>query len=172
MESPGIKEILEIHQKTILDTVKRIIKNQSLVDDIVQDANIKIYNYLNEKESPQSLKAWIKTISKNTAYDHLRKVKRDQTLLEKANTSFKHSNSVNSAQTPEKELLTQEMITDFKAEFDTLDAETKKIFVLRHQGYSYQEIAEKTSISLGKVKTKIFRGRKKLMENLSEKGVL
>ena len=36
------------------------------------------------------------------------------------------------------------------------------------QGYKYKEIAESLDISIGTVKSRIFFGRKKLMENLKD----
>ncbi|MFC0274422.1 RNA polymerase sigma factor [Metabacillus herbersteinensis] len=174
MENPNITIIIENHRTRIEKTIKKMIKNPSLVDDIVQDATIKVYTYFQDHthEVPQNLEAWVTTISKNTAYDHLRKLKRNQNILSTAQESFKQNLTQPHSDDPERAMISKEMISEVKEVFHILDQETKDIFILRNQGLSYQEIAKLKKLSLGKVKTKIFRGRKKMMDYLLEKGVL
>jgi RNA polymerase sigma-70 factor (ECF subfamily) len=84
---------------------------------------------------------------------------------------YKHHISINT-ETPERAFLSKEMIGEVKEVFQTLDQETKNILILRNQGRSYEEIAASLKISLAKVKTRVFRGRKKLMDALKSRGVL
>jgi RNA polymerase sigma-70 factor (ECF subfamily) len=142
------------------------------VDDIVQDASIKIYSYFQKKdyELPKNIEAWVTIITKNTAYDHLRKLKRLQDIHQNVSETYQHHDQ--SIDTPEKTILSKEKIQDINEVFHLLDEETKEIFILRNKGYSYQDIAKMKKLSLGKVKTKIFRGRKKMMDYLIAKGVL
>ncbi|OAS86200.1 MULTISPECIES: RNA polymerase sigma factor [Metabacillus] len=172
MDTQNISQIIEEHRSKIIKTTKNIIKNPSLVDDIVQDASIKIYSYFQKKdyELPKNIEAWVTIITKNTAYDHLRKLKRHQDIHQNVSETFQHHDQ--SIDTPEKTILSKEKIKDINEVFHLLDEETKEIFILRNKGYSYQDIAKMKKLSLGKVKTKIFRGRKKMMDYLIAKGVL
>ncbi|MBO1513613.1 RNA polymerase sigma factor [Metabacillus bambusae] len=172
MDTQSISQIIEEHRSKIIKTTKNIIKNPSLVDDIVQDASIKIYSYFQKKdyELPKNIEAWVTIITKNTAYDHLRKLKRHQDIHQNVSEAYQHHDQ--SIDTPEKTILSKEKIKDINEVFHLLDEETKEIFILRNKGYSYQDIAKMKKLSLGKVKTKIFRGRKKMMDYLIVKGVL
>ncbi|MGM7724416.1 RNA polymerase sigma factor [Metabacillus sp. Hm71] len=173
MDKQSISQILEANRAKIIKTTKNIIKNPSLVDDIVQDASLKIYTYFQKKDYvlPKNLEAWVTIITKNTAYDHLRKLKRQQDLQQNMNETFQSQRPLGS-EIPENTLLSKEKIQHINEVFHLLDEETKEIFILRNNGYSYQEISKMKKLSLGKVKTKIFRGRKKMMDHLIEKGVL
>ncbi|KKI92217.1 hypothetical protein WQ54_10355 [Bacillus sp. SA1-12] len=173
MDKQSISNILEANRSKIIKITKNIIKNPSLVDDIVQDASLKIYTYFQKKDYvlPKNLEAWVTIITKNTAYDHLRKLKRQQDLQQNINEMYQ-SHYPQGSEIPENTLLTREKIQYINEVFHLLDEETQEIFILRNKGYSYQEISKKKKLSLGKVKTKIFRGRKKMMDHLIEKGVL
>jgi RNA polymerase sigma-70 factor (ECF subfamily) len=172
VDKKSITEIIEANRSKIIKTTKNIIKNPSLVDDIVQDASIKIYTYFQKKdyEVPKNIEAWVTIITKNTAYDHLRKLKRQQDIHQNVSDTYQHHEQ--STETPERALLSKEQIQNINEVFHLLDEETKEIFILRNKGYSYQDISKIKKLSLGKVKTKIFRGRKKMMDYLTEKGVL
>ncbi|MDQ0232488.1 RNA polymerase sigma factor [Metabacillus malikii] len=172
MDKESIADIIEKHRSKIIKVTKNIIKNPSLVDDIVQDASIKIYTYFqkHEYEIPKNIEAWVTILTKNTAYDHLRKIKRQQEIIQNSGEST-HNHEF-TTDTPEKQLLSKEQIHQINEVFSLLDKETREILILRNQGYSYNEISKLKKLSLGKVKTKIFRGRKKMMDHLMEKGVL
>lgn len=169
----NVEKLIEAHRPRMERTIRKLIKNPSLVDDILQDASIKIFRYFSDKEReyPENIEAWITILSKNTTYDHLRKMKRNQDKVLHVSEEYKHHISIDT-ETPERAFLSKEMIGEVKEVFQTLDQETKNILILRNQGRSYEEIAASLKISLAKVKTRVFRGRKKLMDALKSKGVL
>lgn len=173
MDTVTVEKLIETHRPRMEKTIRKLIKNPSLVDDILQDASIKIFRYFTEKERefPENIEAWVTILSKNTTYDHLRKMKRNQDTVQHVSDEYKHQINVE-PETPEKAFLSKEMIGEVKEAFQTLDQETRDILILRNQGRSYEEIAAALKISLAKVKTRVFRGRKKLMDALKSKGVL
>ncbi|MEK3805384.1 RNA polymerase sigma factor [Metabacillus sp. SLBN-84] len=169
----NVEKLIETHRPRMERTIRKIIKNPSLADDIFQDASIKIFRYFSDstKALPENMEAWITILSKNTAYDHLRKLKRTQDAVSHASEELKRHGSMDS-ETPERAFLSKEMMLEVKEVFQSLDQETKNILILRNQGHSYDEIASVLNITLAKVKTRVFRGRKKLLEALKSKGVL
>lgn len=173
MDTVNVEKLIETHRPRMEKTIRKLIKNPSLVDDILQDASIKIFRYFTEKERefPENIEAWITILSKNTTYDHLRKMKRNQDTVQHVSDEYKHQINAE-PETPEKAFLSKEMIGEVKEAFQILDQETRDILILRNQGKSYEEIAAALKISLAKVKTRVFRGRKKLMDALKSKGVL
>ncbi|MFS0881974.1 RNA polymerase sigma factor [Metabacillus niabensis] len=171
MDKETITQLIETHRAKIIKVTKNIIKNPSLVEDIVQDASIKIYTYFQKRdyEIPKNIEAWVTILTKNTAYDHLRKLKRHQEVHQQVSDGYQQEKTLD---TPERQLISKEQVQHINQVFHLLDEETREIFILRNKGYSYQEIAQLKNLSLGKVKTKIFRGRKKMMDHLIDKGVL
>jgi len=59
-------------------------------------------------------------------------------------------------------------VKDINKQIDLLGEEYKEPFEMHFQGYKYKEIADKLSIPIGTVKSRIFIARKKLMEVLPE----
>ena len=51
---------------------------------------------------------------------------------------------------------------------DQLEDEFRIPLKMHHEGYKYKEIAEKLSLNIGTVKSRIFFSRKKLMERLKD----
>ena len=168
MEDSKIEEILNDNSYIIKRTVKNLIKNPSYIDDAVQEAKIKIYKSLVNKDSPKDLKSWISVISKNAAYDELRKLNKKKKMKEKLYALYqsKVSNTplINS---PEELLLNYEAINEISNVFLELDPITKKIFVLKYQNLTYEEIATILQCTVPSVKNKVYRGRKKMMDSLS-----
>ncbi|WLR41745.1 RNA polymerase sigma factor [Bacillus carboniphilus] len=145
------------------------MKNPSLVDDIVQDTCIKIYKYLQTHQMPDNIEAWVTTVAKNMATDHLRMVKRNIDLLEHMQEHCFEVNLQEYYRTPEANLLSKQTTSDIKEALDSFDQQTKVILLLRQQGYSYNDISQKINLPLNTIKTKIHRGRRQLVTHLKEK---
>jgi len=171
MGNADIVNIIKTHRPHIERTVRKAVKNASLVDDIVQDVCIKIYKYFQTHEVPSNLVGWLTTVSKNTATDHLRKLKRNQDLLEEIQQEVQNPLTAPSIKGPEEQVISKQTIQSVKETLNQLDDETRKILILRQQGLAYHEISDQLNLPLNTVKTKIFRGRKQLMSNLLNKEV-
>uniref|UniRef100_UPI001FADAD70 RNA polymerase sigma factor n=1 Tax=Bacillus sp. FJAT-47783 TaxID=2922712 RepID=UPI001FADAD70 len=120
---------------------------------------------------PSNLLGWLTTVSKNTATDHLRKLKRNHDLLDELQHDIYNPLSAPKFQSPEEYAIAKQTVQSVKELLDKLDEETRNILILRQQGFAYHEISDKLNIPLNTVKTKIFRGRKQLMSNLINKEV-
>lgn len=169
MDTTDIVGLIKQHHHQIKKTVKRTVKNESLVDDIVQEVCIKIYIYFQTNDMPTNISAWITTVSKNTATDHLRKIQRNNHLLNHLQQEAIFHNC--SEWNPESEALLKQMIEYVQNALNEMGPNTKKIILLRQQGLSYTEIAQQMNLPKNTVKTKIFRGRKQLMTFLQKNGV-
>ena len=70
-------------------------------------------------------------------------------------------------QQPLSIMISQETVAEIENAIDALPAQCKEVFLLaRMEGFSYQEIAEKLSISVNTVRTQITRAMTKLRESL------
>lgn len=169
MDVTEIVDLIKENRHHIKRTVQKTVKNHSLVDDIVQEVCIKIYKYFQTNELPDNFQAWITTVVKNTATDHLRKIQRNHDLLShiQQQQNFQKCPDGN----PESEAILKQTIQYVKTALNEMDPDTKKILLLRQTGLSYTEISEKMNLPVNTVKTKIFRGRKQLMAYLKKKGI-
>ncbi|MEH7093091.1 sigma-70 family RNA polymerase sigma factor [Priestia megaterium] len=164
--------ILEEYDYVIERTVKRILRDPSLIEDTIQEIRIKIYNALMIGNSPKELGPWISAISRNATYDELRKLQRSNNKQIKLLQLYqiKHGDKNICNLNPETKVLSKEVTQQVKAALSSLNPETKRIISLRYNGFSYRKIAKECNCSVSQVKTTLFRGRKKLLELLREQG--
>jgi RNA polymerase sigma-70 factor (ECF subfamily) len=140
-----------------------LTSNQEEAKDLVQDTYVKALTNRDKFEDNTNLKAWTFTIMKNTFINNYRRSIRTNAIIDTTeDLYFLNLPKESGIASPESELSHK----DVKKRVDLLDSEQRIPFEMHTQGYKYKEIAESLAISIGTVKSRIFFGRKKLMENL------
>ncbi len=136
--------------------ILRIVKNEDIANDVLQDVFVKIWKNVSSFDSNKSkFFTWAVNIAKNSAIDSLRK---------KSYTSEIH-NTVSNVEyniTNHKEEQNIDVIGIVDL-IDKLPDYYKKIIRMGYyEGYSQTEIAERLEIPLGTVKTRARAGLKEL----------
>lgn len=137
-----------------------------LVEDIVQNVFLKLYENLDNIRNKESINFWLITTARNELYSHFRKVKRK---------SEDHQEDIEEidAEEPvslEYEFDMRELKNMIMKELDTLPDEQKEVFVLKeYTGLSYKEIADLMSTDVELVKSRLYKTRQKLMKKLSKR---
>jgi RNA polymerase sigma-70 factor (ECF subfamily) len=104
---------------------------------------------------------------KNIFINNYRRAKKASTFIDKTDNLYHIHQHVDSFPvTPDSELRTKEI----QGVVNGLENEHRIPFEMHTQGYKYKEIAEELDISIGTVKSRIFFGRKKLMDRLEGYG--
>lgn len=162
LESPQQQEALQtIYQKhypAMMSTAQRYFpEDRTAAEDVVHNSFLRIIqNYSAISQVPQEkLPTYILIIVKNEAIDMQRKQKR-VTFLEDW-TPVEAPDSGSEA----------DVLTVIRSMPETYRAILELRFVL---GLGYQEIADRTGLSLSAVTGRISRGRKLLIEKLKEEG--
>lgn len=155
----ALAELYERFAPKLYSLALRIVWSREEAEEVVQDVFIKLYRkprlYRPELASPA---AYLNTITRNTAVSHLRKHKRRpaQSSLDAM------PERVAAAEGPTDRIMAGEMLDQVSAEERALlnDAFFK--------GYSHGELAERTGLLLGTVKTKLRRALHKLRRYVEE----
>lgn len=166
-DSYCFEQIVSKYEKLVYSICYRMFNNKEDALDCSQDTFLKVYKNMGKAIGKGSFKSWICTIATNTCLDELRKRSKKQTISLDANYSNDEDSSkrevADTAPTPLDELLTNESSQILKDAINALADDYKAIIILRDiEGLSYDEIAESLDISLGTVKSRISRARKKL----------
>lgn len=142
-----------------------LTNDRSDADDLVQDTFLKALLNQEKFEDNTNLKAWTYTIMRNTFINNYRRMVRINTIVDKTDDAYLLNTSSKSyLGLPQSDFNHEEIKTVIK----NLD-ETQRIpFEMQNAGYKYKEIAEELDLSIGTVKSRIFFGRKKLMEQLKD----
>jgi RNA polymerase sigma-70 factor (ECF subfamily) len=159
------------YQDMVFSTAMRLLANQAEAEDVAQDVFLKAYERFGELRESNTAGGWLKTVATNLSLNYLSRYRsrwsffsellgegreEDETAIE-----FSTSNDV------EADLKRSERRELVEQALQALPAAQRVPLVLFHmEGLQYDEIAAKLGVSLGKVKTDIFRAREALRRKL------
>ena len=146
---------------------KKLTLDEEDANDLVQETNYKALLYRDKYVHHTNFKAWLFTIMKNIFINNYRRSKKARTFIDSSdNLHHIHKHIDSFPVTPDSELRE----TEIRNVVNTLDDEQRIPFEMHTRGFKYKEIADELDISIGTVKSRIFFGRKKLMERLEGYG--
>ena len=144
-------ELIKEYQLSMYRLSFGILKNETMVEDVISESIIKAYGHIGELRNQKKFKSWIMTIVANESKNQLKKGKREA-LIE----DFREF---------EAEAYAKD--TDVWKVVMELDEIYSKVIVLYYyEGFSVREIAKILGISMGTVKSRLSRARTKLREIL------
>ncbi len=160
-----------IHVDPLMRTARRMTKNDSDSEDLVQETMLKAYRFFDRFEKGTNCKAWLFKIMTNIFINNYRsKSKAPQSLaFDEIDDSFLFGQlaQVKSVSNPEVEFFSRIFDDDVKEAIGGLPEDFRIVVVLSFlEGFSYQEIADITDLQIGTVKSRLHRGRKLLQKSL------
>lgn len=124
------------------------VKNEAVVEDVLQDTFIKIHSKLATLKDPLKLKSWVFTIARNTVYDYFKSEGKTVTF-DTVEVEFEEENKEHT----ERDCLSG-IIKNLPKKYRT------PLFLYDIKGVKQQEIAKQLNLPLSTVKSQIQRGRK------------
>ncbi len=151
------------YQQRIINLALRYVRNHSDALDITQEAFIKAYRALPNFRGDSAFYTWLYRITVNTAKNHLEVQSRrprtsdyDVSEIEQIEGNVALSEQV----TPENLLFKDELQATVLMAIDNLPPDLKTAIMLREvEGLSYEEIANVMECPIGTVRSRIFRAR-------------
>lgn len=165
-------ELLVIkYERRIARLLARLIRDQTEIEDIAQEAFIKAYRALATFRGESAFYTWLYRIAVNTAKNHLVTLGR-RPMLRSVNgdDEDEYSNAgeqIPDMRTPESELSNQQIVSTVNRAVDALPEDLRTAITLRElEGMSYEEIAGVMNCPLGTVRSRIFRAREAISAQL------
>jgi len=159
------------YQRKIFRLLSRLIRDAAEVEDVAQEAFIKAYRALPNFRGESAFYTWLYRIAINTAKNWLvsqgrRAPTSTETEIEDAET-FDDGEHLRDLNTPDAMLLTRQVADAVNRAIENLPEDLKTAIVLRElEGLSYEEIAETMNCPIGTVRSRIFRAREAIAEEL------
>ena len=150
-------------QANLLNFAYQLTSSREAAQDLVQDTTLKVLDNESKYVDNVNFKGWVFTIMRNIFINNYRRRVRSATVVDTTEDLYHLNLSQESGlETPEGSFGAKEIsgiIRDFRDEY-------RVPFNMYIAGYKYSEIAEKMSLPLGTVKSRIFFARKRLQSML------
>ena len=159
------------YQGRIAALVSRYIADAGEVEDVTQEAFIKAYRALSKFRGDSAFYTWLYRIAANAAKNHLvakgRRPGADATI-EDAEV-FDDGGLVSETSSPEAMAIGDELAAVVEQALQSLPEELRAALTLRElEGLSYDDIAEVLGCPVGTVRSRIFRAREAIDEQVRQ----
>ena len=168
-------DIIRRYNQRMFRVARSIVTDDATAMDIVQEAHIKAFTKINEFRGSIQFFSWLATITRNEAFMHLRKYKREVSMTDDIIQLFQNAESdhkidiehSNNKDLPDTTLENEQLQKLIVKHIDKLPEDFRVVFVLRAvEQLSVKETAEILSIKEKTVKTRYFRAKRILRSQI------
>lgn len=151
--------LLNRHSKQWFHFTMRMIHNEAIAEELMQELCLKIWNNRHKWEAKAKVNTWVYKMIYHACLDHLKSIKNKPCLpLDEQHLSALSDSSLELNATIEK----------IKESLNTLQIDHKALFVLHYyHSFSQVELSDMFGLSKSAIESLFFRIRKKLKETLS-----
>ncbi|RKU14500.1 hypothetical protein C6503_15130, partial [Candidatus Poribacteria bacterium] len=161
--------LVKKHQKSVHALVWRKIGDFHIAEDITQDTFLKAYQKLSTLKKPQRFSSWLYVIATNYCKMWLRKKRLSTQSLEDINSTALESATYSGYVIAENEKETAEAQREVVKKLLAKLHESDRTVITLHYlgGMTYKEISEFLGVSVGTIKTRVYRARRRLKKEES-----
>ena len=162
-DSAAFDLLVRKYQHRVVALIGRYVHDWSESQDVAQETFLRAYRALGNFRGDAQFSTWLHRIAVNTAKNHLVAHKRrppgEDIDIDDAE-QFESALRMRDNDTPERELMRQEMEQTVMRAVEALPEELRVAITLREvEGLSYEEIASRMDCPIGTVRSRIFRAR-------------
>ena len=167
----AFRELLGRHEATLLRLAQRLVRNDNDAKEVLQEVFITTWKKLGGFEDRSQIGSWLYRVTVNASLMHLRLRKRRISAV-----SFEEEEPRNavwaafggSTQRPDQQLESQELRGVLQDAITRLPPILQSVLVIRDiQGCSTRETGQILGLTDVAVKTRLFRARRALRENIN-----
>jgi RNA polymerase sigma-70 factor (ECF subfamily) len=157
------------YQNMVFSAAMRLLASQAEAEDVVQEVFLKAFERFSElRENPRA-GGWLRTVAVNLSLNHLSRYRNRWTFFSEIFGSDESKSAPEPAAPQDvnediSALDRRELVEDSLRKLPP--AQRVPLVLFHMEGLRYEEIAAKLGVSLGKVKTDIFRGREAMRKTL------
>ncbi len=158
--------LVETYQRDVYNLAYRMLGDGAEAEDAAQEAFVRAYTRLSTYQLGRSFKTWLLSIAAHYCIDRLRQ--RRLTWLSIEQEEAPPEALASSLPGPEDSLIRSEYDTIIRRLLSTLAPDYRLPIVLRYwYDMSYEEIAEATGSTVSAIKSRLFRARSMLADQVA-----
>jgi RNA polymerase sigma-70 factor (ECF subfamily) len=171
-EQRAFELLVSKYERRVLRLIGRLIRDPAEAEDVAQEAFIKAYRAIPQFRGESAFYTWLYRIAVNTAKNHLATQKRRPRPVgdfhsDEDGESFNPEDVVEDINTPDALLHSRQVAEAVNAAIEALPEDLRSAITLREiEGLSYEEIAQAMDCPIGTVRSRIFRARDAIAEQL------
>jgi len=169
----AFRKLFSKYQTRIINFCFRFCSDRELAEDLAQEVFLRVYRAANQYRPKARFSTWIYRIAVNVCLNESRKLKKryltqstDRPVADGQNSRLPEYRDENQVSADDM-MASGQRDEQIKDALQNLPEQQRMAVLLRiYNEFSYNEIASQMSVSQGKVKTLIFRGRQTLKQTL------
>jgi len=170
--SAAFGAMMRRYNRRLYRTARAILKDDTLAEDVLQDAYLAAFRHMGEFRGDSALGTWLTRIVVNQALQALRRSRRDRVVVP-FDESDAQQEALNVADSPdagpENMLLRAQTRRLIERNIDALPEGYRTVFVLREvEDLTVEETAAALDIPAATVRTRLFRAKARLRESLAQ----
>lgn len=159
------------YQRRLARLLARLVQDEHEVNDVIQETLIKAYRALPGFRGDSAFYTWLYRIGINTAKNFLalnkKRVLISADVINDEGDTLDLAEQMADNHTPEAEMMNQEILHTVENAIARLPEDLRTTITLREvDGLSYEEIAEQMNCPIGTVRSRIFRAREVIAQDL------
>lgn len=163
-DTDGAAELFERYSPALLRFADRLLSDRGMAEEVTQEVFVKVITRAHQYDGRAEVASWLFAIAANACRDRRRRERRASVVPLEAIAEPAHK-----GEGVETRLLSRERRAAVRQALSELSEEQREALVLaRYHGLPYSEIASVLGISVGAVKTRIFRAVETLKARFTE----
>jgi RNA polymerase sigma-70 factor (ECF subfamily) len=157
------------YQSRLLSLVNRLVSNQSDALDVLQDTFVKAYRSLHTFRGESAFYTWLYRLAGNSAKNHLASKLKESKDVSVDDEATGELSVLQDFSAPDEEAGAEELQRAILHAIEQLPDDLKQALTLRElEGMSYDEIALAMNCPIGTVRSRIFRARDHVVQEISQ----
>lgn len=183
-DQAALGQLLQRHQKRLYNVCLRMVGNRDDAAELTQDTLLKVVEHIGGFRASSKLTTWMIRIAMNQSISHLRRRRLRHTASldgpaangrapDDQTTALRDRLADTREPGPEQRVQMHELGAQIQSAMGLLDPEFRAVLVLRDvDQMDYQQIAEVLELPVGTVKSRLFRARLAMREQLANAGAI
>jgi RNA polymerase sigma-70 factor (ECF subfamily) len=161
-DEAALEQLIRDYQRRIAATVVGLIGNDTDAPDVCQQIFVKMVHGLPRLKQAELFEPWLMRIARNACFDHLRRRRARRFLV-----PWEHRHDQIPAEEPEDDA--EKRSAALSRAVKRLPEDQRELLTLVRDGeWSYRALAGLTGQTLGAIKSRLFRARRRVQQILVE----